>query len=776
MGQKQFLDGSELRRVRRAAAFGRIAAVAIFVLVVGCVGLRAAQADAPKPDSLAAKGSARGAVNSGGGDLYALVVGLSKYHDAKIPKLELSDKDAKAFGDFLQTQNKVFKQAKVTYLLNEKATKAEVEKYLYYTLPKAGKDDTIILFFSGHGAYDPLRPKDFLFLTYDAEPEYLGTSAVKMSGLEFLKGINAERVLIIADACHAGGFQGGFSEMKPKAVVPSLELFLREAKNSSGTAIITSTSEKQLSWEIPNLKNSVFTHNLLEGLRGKADKDHDGVVTISEAYEYAYARTKDATKGYQHVQFEGRVVGQFPLSFVGAPLGALEAKKSLFDAVKSGNLLRVEQLLNAGSEVDPRDLANDTPLIAAARNGHVEVMKLLLSKGADLGAINHARMGPLAAAAEKGHGKAISLLLDKGADVNGKNQDGLTPLTLAAREGHLEAAKLLLEEGAEVKTRGGNGETALMLAASNGHAPVVQLLLEWQASLDAADLEGRTAAIHAARTGQRDVVKLLVARGAKIGMKRSRYLDVELVTATLVGDHSRMKELLTMGASPNAETQCGDTLLTLASGLGNAKAARILLAGGADVNLNGGGRTPLMAASAAGRTDLVQILLEAGAQIDLADKEGDSAVVLAARNGRAEALQELLDRLPPHIDASNQKNHALILAAENASVETIRVLLASGADVNSRDKAGDTPLIYAARSGHKDIVKLLLAREVDINARNNQKCTALMAAARQGRASVVKQLLVAGADASAEDWEGKTAQMLASEQEFKDVLEALKAR
>jgi ankyrin repeat protein len=51
-----------------------------------------------------------------------------------------------------------------------------------------------------------------------------------------------------------------------------------------------------------------------------------------------------------------------------------------------------------------------------------------------------------------------------------------------------------------------------------------------------------------------------------------------------------------------------------------------------------------------------------------------------------------------------------------------------------------------------------------------------MAAARQGRASVVKQLLVAGADASAEDWEGKTAQMLASEQEFKDVLEALKAR
>ncbi|MFC1835161.1 caspase domain-containing protein, partial [Thermodesulfobacteriota bacterium] len=132
------------------------------------------------------------------GDLHALVVGVSRYGDRRIPSLQMADKDAKTFGEFLAGQKKVFKNTRVTFLLNEKATKSQVEKYLYYALHKAGKHDTIILFFSGHGTYDPMRPDDFFFMTHDCEPDYLRATAVRMSGLEFLKGIEAERVLIIA--------------------------------------------------------------------------------------------------------------------------------------------------------------------------------------------------------------------------------------------------------------------------------------------------------------------------------------------------------------------------------------------------------------------------------------------------------------------------------------------------------------------------------------------------------------------------------------------------
>lgn len=773
------MKGKQVRTGRRSDQTRRLsgcvfAAFWLVLSLVGCGTLSIGFADTQKTDAPAVKNSGRPAVALGKGDLYALVVGLSKYRDGGIPKLDLSDKDARAFGDFLKTQNKVFKETKVTYLLNEKATKAEVEKYLYYTLPKAGKDDTIILFFSGHGAYDPVRPDDFLFLTYDSEPAYLGTTAVKLSGMAFLKGVAAERVLIVADACRN---PGGLAEMKPKALIPSLELFLQEARSSSGKVVITSTKDGQLSWEIPNLKNSVFTHNLLEGLQGKADKDHDGVVTLNEAYEYAYAMTKEATKGYQHPQFEGRVVGQFPISYVGQALSASEAKKSLYEAVKAGSSEKLEQLVNAGADVDTRNAANDTPLIAAGRSGHEEIIKLLLSNGADPAAVNHELMSPLSEAAKNGHGPAVKLLLQAGVDPDGKNGDGLTPLGLAAREGHLDVVRLLLDEGADVKARSSNGLTVLMLAASQGHTDLVKLLAERDADLNAADLEGKTALMHAAHNGRIDTVKFLQAQGASIEMRQGRYLDLELVRATLVSDVNRVKELLAMGASPNAETRSGDTALTVACALGNAKAARALLNGGANVDLVPyRGKTALMIAAAAGRADLVQLLIAGGAQVELQDKEGSSALVLAASAGHTEALQELLNKLPSYAAAADQKNLALIRASERGAADPVRILLTAGADVNHRDKTGDTPLIWAARKGHKDLIKLLVAKEADINARNQQNCTALMAASIEGRTSAVKQLLGAGADASTRDWEGKTALMLASERGLSDVVEALKAR
>src|SRR4030042_6916100 len=64
----------------------------------------------------------------GAGDLYAVVVGVSRYREPKIPRLDNAEKDAEAFGEFLNSQNRIFKETRVVMLTNEKATKSEVEK------------------------------------------------------------------------------------------------------------------------------------------------------------------------------------------------------------------------------------------------------------------------------------------------------------------------------------------------------------------------------------------------------------------------------------------------------------------------------------------------------------------------------------------------------------------------------------------------------------------------------------------------------------------------
>jgi hypothetical protein len=64
------------------------------------------------------------------------------------------------------------------------------------------------------------------------------------------------------------------------------------------------------------MPNSVFTHYLLQGLKGAADANGDKVVTINEAYSYVYERTKAETEGAQHPQFEGAVEGVLSLALV----------------------------------------------------------------------------------------------------------------------------------------------------------------------------------------------------------------------------------------------------------------------------------------------------------------------------------------------------------------------------------------------------------------------------------------------------------------------------
>lgn len=707
------------------------------------------------------------------GGLFAIIVGVSRYREQKIPRLDNADKDAQAFGDFLKTQDRIFKDARVVMLTNEKATKSEVEKHLYYTLPRAGKDDTIILFFSGHGAYDPVRPSEYLFLTYDADPEYLGTTAVKMSGLEFLKGIEAERVVIIADACHSGGY----TSMKPKVAQSSLQSFLQEVRTSSGTIIITSGKKDQLSWEVPNQKQSVFTHSLIEGLKGKADKDRDGVVTLNEAYEYAYNLTREQSLGRQHPQLEGKVTGAFPLSYVGRAAPAAELKQLLMLAAKKGDVAYMEKLIAAGGDVNARDEDNETPLIRSARNGHLEVVKFLLGRSAEVDARNHARSTALSEASKGGHEKVVGILLAAGADVNSRTFDGLTPLALAVRNGHLATARVLLSAGADVKARTVAGKTPLALAASEGHLEAVKLLVERGSDVEARDLEAATPLIEAARGGRPDVVKFLLDKGARISARSNKPLDNELMRAALLDDLPRVKELLELGAVIDAESDAGDTPLVLAVGLGHSKLIRFLIQKAANVNFRTRGHTtPLLLASRSGRTPVVKALLGGGAYIHAGDADGNNALMVAAGNGHAETVQALM----AHQADPNMRNRksatALMRAAERGDADTVRILLAAGADVNAADSEGDTCLMIGARKGFPAVVKALCRRDADINARNLRGSTALLLAAANGHADLVGFLLARGARPDWRDWEGKTALNAAAEAGQTEVVELLKTK
>ena len=83
-----------------------------------------------------------------------------------------------------------------------------------------------------------------------------------------------------------------------------------------GKIILTASGANEVSAEKPNLKHGVFTYFLLEGLKGKADTDQDGLITVDEAYRYVSEHVPDATDQQQHPVKKGAVEGQLILGII----------------------------------------------------------------------------------------------------------------------------------------------------------------------------------------------------------------------------------------------------------------------------------------------------------------------------------------------------------------------------------------------------------------------------------------------------------------------------
>ncbi|CAM9606854.1 unnamed protein product [Chrysoparadoxa australica] len=161
-------------------------------------------------------------------------------------------------------------------------------------------------------------------------------------------------------------------------------------------------------------------------------------------------------------------------------------------AAQAGDVGEVEELIGLGSELESRDLDQDTALIIASEFSHADCALALIRAGADLEARNKLGRSALHKACTGPDLTVVHLLLRHGAEVNTKDSFGYTPLLEAGRSrGGQDCAMALLEAGADVTNRGWNGNTALHYAACWCWMPVVRLLLQRGADPDVKDDDGK---------------------------------------------------------------------------------------------------------------------------------------------------------------------------------------------------------------------------------------------------------------------------------------------
>ena len=281
---------------------------------------------------------------------FALIIANTEYSDPKLAELTAPGKDAEEFARVLKSPD-IAAFDKVNTLFNEDVFNVNLAIEDFFALKKP--DDLLVLYFSGHGIRDEYGS---LFLAVkNTDRARLRATAIRSNYIrEAMDYSRSKRQVLILDCCNSGAFaQGTKAEIGGSiGTAPSFE------GTGYGRVVLTASDSTQFAWEgdkvIGETVNSLFTHFLVKGLEGEADRDGDGSITVDELYDYAYeqivSRTPKQTPGKWSYKQQGEIILRQNIRIedtkpIPLPDELTDAMKSSLLFVREGAVRQLEALL-----------------------------------------------------------------------------------------------------------------------------------------------------------------------------------------------------------------------------------------------------------------------------------------------------------------------------------------------------------------------------------------------------------------------------------------------
>jgi len=254
----------------------------------------------------------------------ALVVGIGSFRDKSVTPLEFAAKDAQdVYSYLISPAGGGFQKSDVMLMVDENATKSNIEAALDALRSRAEIDDLVFVYIGSHGT-PPHIHGNVNVVTYDTQvrPRHAvwSTSLSDDRIGEFVRGIRSKRLIMVMDVCYSNGAYkkvagflpaGGKSlladddeasglsrNQMARRILGAKDLVLddespaprarAQTNQGWGKVLISASDAGEKSWESDRLRNSVFTYFFLDGMKKFGD--------IRPAFDYARPRTTEAVR------------------------------------------------------------------------------------------------------------------------------------------------------------------------------------------------------------------------------------------------------------------------------------------------------------------------------------------------------------------------------------------------------------------------------------------------------------------------------------------------
>src|SRR5215475_8699290 len=222
------------------------------------------------------------------GHRLALLVATSAYSDPDLRQLRSPGHDADQLAAVLRDPQ--IGGFDVQVLINPAS--GQVQEEIEDFCADRHRDDQLLIYLSCHGVLD--SNGRLYYTAANTKRQRLAATAIASPWLtERLEDSRARRQILVLDCCHSGAFARGAKGDQELALQQRFE------PHGRGRVVLTASRSTEYSFEGGQASGegvpSVFTHAIVNGLRtGEADRDKDGLITVTDLYQYVYDNVRSA--------------------------------------------------------------------------------------------------------------------------------------------------------------------------------------------------------------------------------------------------------------------------------------------------------------------------------------------------------------------------------------------------------------------------------------------------------------------------------------------------